>query len=325
MVALAQTRTDWLPRAGRITTGAIVAGVGYALASAIAGALAAGIGLPLPPVAEGQDPASGLATSVALGASAALVLAPLAARLRLPVIDRAGVVFVALYVLNGVVNAVEGAFFTTLLGDGLGTVLLISAASSAAVAAAVAWLIPPAVVDDRLGAALRDLLSRRSAASWTWRIGLAGLLYLPTYFLFGSLTLPFVRAYYEDPSLGLGLRVPPVWVIPPLEVGRGLLYVVALLPLVALLPGPRMRLALSLGVLVAALNAWQPLLLALSWPVEMRLVHALEITGTALVQGMTIAWLLGSWAAGPRAHRLAAVGADAGSPPGPPAVAAPAI
>src|SRR5688572_5158948 len=70
MVALAQTGTDWLPRAGRIATGALVAGVGNALAAAIAGALAADLGLPLPPVAEGQDPVSGLATSVALGASA---------------------------------------------------------------------------------------------------------------------------------------------------------------------------------------------------------------------------------------------------------------
>ncbi|HEU5316057.1 MAG TPA: hypothetical protein VFX49_08115, partial [Chloroflexota bacterium] len=68
MVALPQTRTDWLPGAGRIATGALAAGVGYALTSAIGGALAAGLGLPLPPVAEGLDPASGLATSVALGA-----------------------------------------------------------------------------------------------------------------------------------------------------------------------------------------------------------------------------------------------------------------
>jgi hypothetical protein len=163
----------------------------------------------------------------------------------------------------------------------------------AVLALLIAWLFPPPSVDHGLGTALRATLARRPALDWLWRIGLAGALHLPSYFVCGSVAYQFVRGYYEDPTSGVGLAVPGAAVLVPLEIGRGLLFVAAVFPLVALLPGPRWRLALWLGLVIATLGGWVPLLAATFLPPAMRLVHGLEITATAAVQGLTIAWLVG--------------------------------
>ncbi len=222
-----------------------------------------------------------------------IVLGPLSRRLSAPTIERVGALFAVVFVVNGLVNLIEAVYFTSILDGGVAGTVAVIALSAAGLAALIGLLFPPAHAERRRGAALGELFASRGPLPWVWRIGLAGLLYLPVYFLFGNIAYPFVRQYYEDPSFGFGLRVPGVEVIVPLELVRGLLYVLSVLPLVALLGGSRWRLVFWLGLAIAALNSWEPLLTNFVWPSTLRLTHGLEITADAVAQGITIAWVVG--------------------------------
>jgi len=271
----------------------LVVGVGYAGATAIAGLIARGLGLSFPSIATQIDPTTSLMLRGASGFLLGLIVSPLAVRLRVPAVERFAVLALLLLIVNQAVNLIEGFYFTTYFTTGFASTLVTALIGSSVVAWLLAVLFPPRVEDRRLLRSIQSYYRQRSVFAWAWRILLAGALYLPTYFVFGMLAYPFVQAYYQDPSLGAGVRVPGVEVILPLEVVRGLLYVLAVLPLVALLRYPRWGLALLLGLTIAGLNAWEPLIANTLWPATMRLTHGLEITGDALVQGVTIAWLLG--------------------------------
>lgn len=131
------------------------------------------------------------------------------------------------------------------------------------------------------------------ARAWVWRISLAGALYVPTYVLFGALVSPVVMPYYEDPSLGLNLRIPDFGTVLLVQVVLGPVFVLTLLPIVAVLRTSRRWLALWLWLTIAVLGSWVPMLVMTTWPTALRVAHGLEITWDAFVQGVTIAWLIG--------------------------------
>jgi hypothetical protein len=103
---------------------------------------------------------------------------------------------------------------------------------------------------------------------------------------------PFVLPYYNNPDLGLNLLVPGFGVILPLEIGRGLLYALTLFPLIAVLHGGVGSKAFWVGLTIAVLGSWVPMLQAPGWPLVLRMAHGLEITADAFVQGFVLNWLL---------------------------------
>ena len=271
----------------------LVVGLGYTLATMIGGMVAQVMGLPLPEVASRVNPTQALVTTFLAGVVIGLTLGPLSARLALPTAQRAGLLFVVIFVLNSLISVVEALFFTTIPAAEYLYTLVTSAIGHIGLAVLLSLLFRPASVERGLLTALRETLGRRRWTSWVWRFGLAGLLYLPTYFFFGMLIYPIVRVYYEDPTLGLSLAVPGFEVILPLEVGRGLLFVLTVFPLIAVLRCSRRSLAFWLGMAIAVLGAVTPMLQASWFPLTMRLVHGLEITADSIVHGLIIAWLLG--------------------------------
>jgi len=113
---------------------------------------------------------------------------------------------------------------------------------------------------------------------------------VPVYLFFGGLIAPIVTPYYLE--MDMGLRVPGFEVMLPLEVFRGLLYVLTLFPLVAVLRGSRWSLAFWIVLTLCVLGSWQPMLSVAWWPVILRVTHGLEITGDSVVHGLVIALLL---------------------------------
>ncbi len=128
--------------------------------------------------------------------------------------------------------------------------------------------------------------------SWALRFGLAALSYLPIYFAFGMIVAPFVLPYYNNPDLGLNLVEPGFGVILPLEIGRGLLYALTMFPLIAVLRGGIWSRTFWIGLTIAVLGSWVPMLQAPGWPLVLRMAHGLEITADAFVQGVVLTWLL---------------------------------
>ncbi|HIP96781.1 MAG TPA: hypothetical protein EYH32_06145 [Anaerolineae bacterium] len=276
----------------------LVVGLGYTLATMVGGMVAQAVGLPLPEMASRVDPAQSLGAIFLSGVVIGLTLGSLSARLTLPTAQRAGLLFMVIFVLNSLINVVEALFFTAIPAAEQVYGLVTSAIGHIGLAVPLALLFRPTSVERRLLTALRETLGQRRWTSWAWRFGLAGLLYVPTYFFFGFLIYPIVRPYYEDPALGLRLAVPGFEVILPLEVGRGLLFVLTVFPLIAVLRRSRWSLAFWLGMTIAVLGAVTPMLQVSWFPLTMRVVHGLEITADSIVHGLVIAGFLGMGVAG---------------------------
>lgn len=242
------------------------------------------------------DPGVSMAITFVSGVLFGLTLGPFAARLPLRIIERIGVLFVTLFVLNQFINVVEGLFFTTISAAEWTFSLFVSAIQDAGLAVFLAFLFQPVSTQRRFSEILREVLGRRRGLGWLWRFLLAGLVYLPVYFFFGMIVAPYVMPYYLNPALGLRLAVPGFDVILPLEVFRGLLYALTLFPLIVALAADssrsRYQLAFWIILALAVLGSWQPMLAATFWPPELRLAHGLEITGDCIVYGLLFVWLM---------------------------------
>jgi hypothetical protein len=270
----------------------LVVGVGFALALMIGGMTMNILGLPLPAMGRQPKPFQSLVSSLIAGTLMGLALGPLSSRLNLSFIGRVSLWFVLLFVLSSLINMIEAVFFTTIPPTQLGISLAILAFGQAAVALLLTLLFRPQQTGPGLLTRLRGTLEQREAASWAWRFGLAALSYLPIYYMFGMIVAPFVLPYYDNPDLGLNLTVPGISVILPLEIGRGLLYVLTLFPLIAVLRGRYWAKAFWVGLTIAVLGSWVPMLQAVHWTPVLRLAHGLEITADAFVQGVVLTWLL---------------------------------
>ena len=250
------------------------------------------LGLPLPSFGRQPKPFQSLVSSLIAGTLMGLTLGPLSSRLNLPLLGRACLWLLLLLVLNGVINMIEALFFTTIPHAQLASSLSILAFGQIAVAILLTLLFRPQQTGPGLLTRLRVTLAQRTPVSWAWRFGLAALSYLPIYYLFGMIVAPFVLPYYDNPDLGLNLTVPGIGVILPLEIGRGLLYALTLFPLIAVLSGSYWSRALWVGLTIAVLGSWVPMLQALHLTPVLRLAHGLEITADAFVQGVVLTWLL---------------------------------
>jgi len=85
--------------------------------------------------------------------------------------------------------------------------------------------------------------------------------------------------------------IPGFDVMTPVELVRGFLYVLALLPIIAGIRIKRGYLYVGIASLLYFPGAFMPLLTNLSWPVQLRIFHGLEILGDFLVYGAALAYL----------------------------------
>lgn len=133
---------------------------------------------------------------------------------------------------------------------------------------------------------------RRSLFGQVWRIALCAVIYVVLYFAAGIAVYPFVRSYYETTG-----QVPNPELLPVLQLVRGALYVVVLLPLVRGLAAGRLESAFATALFVpvfagvAALLLPNPIL-----PDDIRPFHLVEIGVSNFVYGWLIGWLFWSGA-----------------------------
>jgi hypothetical protein len=266
--------------------------MGFAFALMIGGMTMNILGLPLPSFGTQPKPFKSLVSSVVAGTLTGLTLGPLSSRLKLPFFGRACLWLILLLVLNGLINMIEALFFTTIPRAQLASSATILAFGQVAVALLLTLLFRPHETRPGLITRLRETLAQRTAVAWAWRFGLASISYLPIYYTFGMIVAPFVLPYYDNPDLGLNLTVPGIGVILPLEISRGLLYALTLFPLIAVLRGDHWSRALWVGLTIAVLGSWVPMIQALHLTPVLRLAHGLEITADAIAQGFVLTWLL---------------------------------
>lgn len=125
----------------------------------------------------------------------------------------------------------------------------------------------------------------RTLDGFAWRFVLAWLCYPPIYYLIGLLVALFTKSYYEDPSHSLGLVLSPLWAILLMQIPRGALFLLSVLPILLNWSGSR-RIALWLwtGMVIFIQIASSVLFQAYWLPAEVRIPHALELFTDSFIQ-----------------------------------------
>lgn len=222
------------------------------------------------------------------------VMVPLARRVFYRRFPRFLAIFVPLYITGTLTDLVEAYFYTSLLTPvSLVAALIMEGIPLLLITGIIAWLFPAAEEargEPRFGEAMRE----RSFFSWLWRIIVAGAPYAAIYLFFAMLVTPIEHAFYYDKAFIASLHtvVPSTATTLILEAVRGILFVLAMLPVIAAMRKSRWSTGLYIALIGAALEAWIPLLGQASWPIMMRVGNVLELTGDACGRALLMALLV---------------------------------
>jgi len=187
------------------------------------------------------------------------------------------------YLLYYLLNALDALLFSPLPHMSTGIVSNIFPALFMAAVIAVLWR--PGTVDSPNNGKVRAYFTARKPIDWAWRLALAWLVFPPIYYLMGRAVAPFVQHYYEDPSLNLGLTMPPsVEVLMAMQVLRGALFLVAVLPIIVPWRGSQRGLWLWVGTVIFIQIAGQGILQAYWLPAGLRIPHSLELLADSFLQ-----------------------------------------
>jgi len=202
-------------------------------------------------------------------------------------------VFIPIYVIQGVNPMLEGFFFSfgeidwtlTLLMGGL-----VFRAMQALMYSLIAVLLFKTRVSNSLMERLRDYFSRLRLYEWAWRITLSALSWPLFYFVFGLLVESLVTPIYID--LGW-YPFPPIENIIALQIFRGFLYILVLLPIIASLKTEIKWSFLVIAGFMFIGGSLATFIIVETFPVVLRVVHGFgDILFPSLLFGMVTVFLL---------------------------------
>lgn len=155
----------------------------------------------------------------------------------------------------------------------------------------VAWLFAPEVSDVSAGDVVKNFLQRRSTLAHAWRLPTAAVVFMPIYFVFGLMVLPFTGEYYRQQMFGL--VAPTIEQLLPILFVRSVLFLLACLPITMLWFKSDRELWWRLGVALFLLVGFVIMLYATWLPLYVRLPHTVEILADELVYAGALVFLLG--------------------------------
>jgi hypothetical protein len=259
--------------------------VAYILGITLGGMLASALQLQQPAMPEGMDASSAGLYMILESPLLALVLIGLSRSIAGNFWVRSLMLGSLTWVSNSLNNQIEASYFGS-MSTGFWFTIVTFLVPSFLVAAAVAWLFPPASKQDTFVSAARSFFSRHDASGWAWRLVFGAVLFMPIYYFFGLLVIPFTKQYYEQ---GLyGLQIPPLDQLLVILFIRSVFFFLACLPMIIAWQGSKLSLVLSLGLALFYLVGFQALLIANWMPWSLRLPHLLEI----LADEFVYAWAL---------------------------------
>ncbi len=199
-------------------------------------------------------------------------------------------VWLELLVIRFLNNYVEGYFFTNMFDKAAVLVQSVASASISSVISATAGALLLGYGAEGITASLKEHFSTRGRNSWILRIAVGSVAYFPIYFFFGVLITPFVLPYYNNPSFGL--RIPSFAVLIPVELFRGFVYTLVLLPLLATICGGRATKFIALAAMLFIPGGLIVLLGNPLLPAPIIPFHALEILADSIVYGFVLSRIL---------------------------------
>jgi len=273
----------------------LVKGVVAALASTVGlvagGIITAMLGLPTPGMPPQMDVNTIMPLLFLTQIVITIVLGECFQRLYRRYWQRMLSIWLCTYLLYYLLNTLDGLLFSPLPHLSTSIASNIFPALFAAVAIALLWR--PGTVDSPSIGKVHAHFTTRQPADLTWRLALAWLAYPPIYYLMGRVVAPFVQHYYEDPSLNLGLTLPPsVGILLAMQVLRGALFLLAVLPIVVAWRGSRRSLWLWTGFVIFIQIAGAVIFQAYWLPAGLRIPHALELLADSFLQAGVYVLLL---------------------------------
>ncbi|MEM0302323.1 MAG: hypothetical protein QXU31_08525 [Archaeoglobaceae archaeon] len=198
--------------------------------------------------------------------------------------------FLVIYMLSYLIGAPEIAIYTNYEINYQLFLLLEQFFVGFTIAFLITILFKPKEVNSKISVEIKRYFLSRGRKDWIFRFSLTSLLFPPIYFFFGYIFTPITASYYINSPLGL--KIPEIGVIIPIEILRGFIYNLTFIPLLALLKMQILRLGFYFSLLLAVIGAIVPLMVAVTWPLELRFGHAIEMTLDSFAQGFMISLLL---------------------------------
>jgi hypothetical protein len=270
---------------GKVLLGAIV----YELGVILGGVLVTALRLPPPTPPPGADMAV-ISRALALTAPLYIIaLALLAERMTGGFVVR-GLSLSLLTWIAYTVNTQLEASIVSSYATSRGFAILSGGVAALFAGGITAALFRPRPAGEGAAAWVRQYLRGRTPGAWVWRVALAAVIFMPIYFVFGLMVLPFTGTYYQQNLYGLA--APTLGQLLPILLTRSLLFLVACWPVLILWRHGRAqvwwRLSLSLFLLVG----FNIMLIAIWLPMSVRLPHLIEILADETVYAAALVWLL---------------------------------
>jgi len=194
------------------------------------------------------------------------------------------------YLLYYLLNTLDGLLFSPLPNMSTSIVSDLFPALFAAAAIALLWRPNPEALRPEGGP--RTYLSFWKPWELAWRLALAWLIFPPLYYLVGRGAAIFTLPYYLDPNLGLGLTLPSLGTMMAMQVLRGALFLLAVVPILVAWRGSRNGLWLWIGADIFGQIAATVILQGYWLPAGLRIPHSLELLVDSVIQAYFYALLL---------------------------------
>ena len=262
-------------------------GIAYAITFVISASLLSPLApeaLPQPDEAEAPWM---LLRLLAVGLLVACGLAAIGPGIQGSWLSRSATLSAFLYVTNSVSGTIEAHFFTT-LAEALTFFMLIALAPSILGAALTALLLVPGERGYPFITNLGRFLRSRTVAAWIWRLPLAVLAFPVIYTTFGLLVHPFVIDFYREQDY---LRIPGPGLLLAIQLLRGLLFVIVVVPIFILWSGSKLRLWLALSLALFLFVGLTGLIQGI-FTARVAIAHGVEILADSLVHAGVLVLLL---------------------------------
>jgi hypothetical protein len=261
--------------------GAVVALVSI-IGMVVGGLIASLIGLPTPVVPSYVNTATMFPLLFISGIAIAIVLGECFQKLPFSYWQRVTTLVICIYILYYLANILDAYLYSPL--PNMSTSIFSDLFPALFMSLVIASLWRP-----KSGTPTKSwtgLLNKgRTLDGFAWRFMFAWLCYPPIYYLVGLLVVPFTKSYYEDPSHSLGLVLSPLWAILLMQLPRGALFLLSILPILLNWPGSR-RITLWFWIgMVIFIQIASPVLFQAYWlPAEVRIPHAIELFTDSFIQ-----------------------------------------
>ena len=196
------------------------------------------------------------------------------------------------YLLYYLLNTLDAFLFTTMTN--LSTGLIANIFPALFLSAMIALLWKPGVDNSTERRTMMDYFSARKPGDWAWRFLIAWLIFPLVYYLAGRVVALFTLRYYTDSSLNTGLTLNlTIGSLLAMQVLRGALFLLAVLPIIFAWRSTRVTLWLWLGTVIFTQIAMQILLQAYWLPLlAVRIPHGIELLVDSFTQAYFYALLL---------------------------------